>query len=57
MPWDQQVELQADETALGRAKYNRGKALKRHCNWLAGIFDTSTHRMAVEQVPNRLQKH
>lgn len=48
--------LQADETALGHAKYNRGKALKRHCNWLAGIVDTSTHRMAVEQVSDRTAK-
>ena len=45
--------IQADETALGNAKYHKGSALKRECNWVVGGIDSLTGRMAVEQVQKR----
>ena len=47
------IIVQIDESAFGRAKYHKGRALKRHCNWIVGAVDTSTKRMALKAVPNR----
>jgi transposase-like protein len=45
--------VQVDEGAFGRAKYNKGRALKRHCNWVVGAVDASTRRVAVSTVEKR----
>lgn len=45
--------VQIDETALGKAKYHKGRALKRDCNWAVGAFEENTNRVAVQNVPNR----
>lgn len=48
--------IQIDESATGKAKFHRGRALKRECMWVAGAVDNETNRVAVEQIPNRTQK-
>lgn len=45
--------VQIDETATGKAKYNRGKSLKRDCNWILGAIDVATSRIAVMHVEDR----
>jgi len=45
--------IQIDETALGKAKYHKGAALKRNCNWVVGAVDTKTKRLALQAVKER----
>ena len=44
-----------DESALGKAKYHKGRALGRDSNWVVGAIDTETGRIAVQSVENRNQ--
>ena len=49
------VEVQMDEAAIGKAKYNRGKGLKRRIQWVVGAIDKANHRVAVRFVEKRDQ--
>jgi transposase-like protein len=45
--------VQVDESAFGRAKYNRGSALKRRPLWVLGLRDDVTRRIVMQIVPKR----
>lgn len=45
--------VEVDESAFGKAKHHRGRALKRNCNWVIGAFEQNTRRVAVSTMPNR----
>lgn len=52
-PLGQFNTVQMDESALGKAKHHKGRALKRDCNWVVGAFEEHTNRVAVQNVSNR----
>jgi transposase-like protein len=45
--------VQIDESAFGRAKYNRGNALKRKPLWVLGLRDDVTRRILMRVVEKR----
>lgn len=45
--------VQIDETLIGKAKYNRGKALLLPQYWVLGIIDNETNRIFISHVSKR----
>lgn len=52
-PLGGQNKVEVDESAFGKAKYHRGRALKTQCNWVIGAFEQNTRRVSVQTLQHR----